>query len=46
MSDAESPVPSLDVDAPLVERVQRGDQRAFEMLVIKYQRRSQLGCRR
>ena len=39
MSDAESPVPSLDVDAPLVERVQRGDQRAFEMLVIKYQRR-------
>jgi RNA polymerase sigma-70 factor (ECF subfamily) len=28
-----------DVDAPLVERVQRGDMRAFEMLVVKYQRR-------
>lgn len=31
--------PVLDVDAALVERVQRGDQRAFEMLVVKYQRR-------
>lgn len=30
---------NVDVDAPLVERVKRGDQRAFEMLVIKYQRR-------
>lgn len=28
-----------DVDALLVERVKRGDQRAFEMLVVKYQRR-------
>jgi RNA polymerase sigma-70 factor, ECF subfamily len=28
-----------DADALLVERVKRGDQRAFEMLVIKYQRR-------
>jgi len=28
-----------DADAALVERVQRGDQRAFEMLVVKYQRR-------
>jgi RNA polymerase sigma-70 factor, ECF subfamily len=28
-----------DVDAELVERVKRGDKRAFEMLVIKYQRR-------
>ena len=28
-----------DEDAQLVERVQRGDQRAFEMLVVKYQRR-------
>ena len=28
-----------DVDAALVERAQRGDQRAFEMLVVKYQRR-------
>jgi RNA polymerase sigma-70 factor (ECF subfamily) len=28
-----------DVDVALVERAQGGDQRAFEMLVIKYQRR-------
>jgi RNA polymerase sigma-70 factor, ECF subfamily len=28
-----------DVDAPLVERVKQGDVRAFEMLVVKYQRR-------
>lgn len=28
-----------DVDAELVIRVQQGDQRAFEMLVVKYQRR-------
>ncbi|MBC7699634.1 RNA polymerase sigma factor RpoE [Aquabacterium sp.] len=33
--------PIVDVDALLVERVQRGDQRAFEMLVVKYQRRIQ-----
>jgi len=32
MSDA-------DADALLVERVKQGDQRAFEMLVVKYQRR-------
>lgn len=31
--------PAEDVDAQLVQRVQRGDQRAFEMLVVKYQRR-------
>jgi RNA polymerase sigma-70 factor (ECF subfamily) len=31
--------PSADADAELVARVQRGDQRAFEMLVVKYQRR-------
>nr|WP_279536176.1 RNA polymerase sigma factor RpoE [Aquabacterium commune] len=31
--------PLVDVDAELVARVQRGDQRAFEMLVVKYQRR-------
>jgi RNA polymerase sigma-70 factor (ECF subfamily) len=31
--------PLVDVDAALVERVQRGDQRAFELLVVKYQRR-------
>ena len=28
-----------DIDLPLVERAQQGDTRAFEMLVIKYQRR-------
>jgi len=28
-----------DVDQLLVERVQRGDKRAFELLVIKYQRK-------
>ena len=28
-----------DADALLVEQVKRGDQRAFEMLVVKYQRR-------
>jgi RNA polymerase sigma-70 factor (ECF subfamily) len=28
-----------DADAALVERVKRGDTRAFELLVIKYQRR-------
>jgi RNA polymerase sigma-70 factor (ECF subfamily) len=28
-----------DADAPLIERVKLGDKRAFEMLVIKYQRR-------
>ncbi len=39
MSEADKLAPTPDVDAPLVERVQRGDQRAFEMLVIKYQRR-------
>lgn len=32
MSDA-------DADALLVERVKRGDKRAFELLVVKYQRR-------
>jgi RNA polymerase sigma-70 factor, ECF subfamily len=28
-----------DVDAALIERVKQGDARAFEMLVVKYQRR-------
>lgn len=28
-----------DADAQLVERVKQGDKRAFEMLVVKYQRR-------
>jgi RNA polymerase sigma-70 factor, ECF subfamily len=30
---------AVDVDAPLVERVKQGDVKAFEMLVVKYQRR-------
>jgi RNA polymerase sigma-70 factor, ECF subfamily len=30
---------NVDVDAPLIERVKRGDTQAFEMLVVKYQRR-------
>jgi RNA polymerase sigma-70 factor, ECF subfamily len=30
---------SADADAPLIERVKRGDAKAFEMLVVKYQRR-------
>jgi len=28
-----------DADAPLIERVKQGDVKAFEMLVVKYQRR-------
>src|SRR6188472_744893 len=31
--------PETDADAALVERVKRGDVKAFEMLVVKYQRR-------
>lgn len=31
--------PESDADALLVERTKRGDVRAFEMLVVKYQRR-------
>ncbi|MEY4428554.1 MAG: polymerase sigma factor RpoE [Pseudomonadota bacterium] len=34
-----APQAFVDVDAPLVQRVQRGDQKAFEMLVVKYRRR-------
>ncbi|WP_374592070.1 RNA polymerase sigma factor RpoE [Aquabacterium sp.] len=30
---------SPDADAQLIERVKRGDSKAFEMLVVKYQRR-------
>lgn len=30
---------ATDADAPLIERVKQGDVRAFEMLVVKYQRR-------
>ena len=32
-------MPDADADALLVERVKLGDVRAFEMLVVKYQRR-------
>ena len=39
LQDVAAPVLSVDVDAPLVQRVQRGDQKAFEMLVVKYRRR-------
>ena len=34
-------VRAIDSDAPLVERAVAGDQKAFELLVIKYQRRIQ-----
>ena len=30
---------AADADAPLIERVKQGDVKAFEMLVVKYQRR-------
>ncbi len=30
---------SAEADSLLIERIKRGDQRAFEMLVVKYQRR-------
>ena len=36
---APPPAPSPDADRELVDRVKQGDQRAFEMLVVKYQRR-------
>ena len=40
MSDSALPQRVIvDADAPLIERVKRGDVRAFEMLVVKYQRR-------
>jgi RNA polymerase sigma-70 factor, ECF subfamily len=39
VAEAGDVAPKVDVDAALVERVQRGDQRAFELLVVKYQRR-------
>jgi RNA polymerase sigma-70 factor (ECF subfamily) len=40
VTEVAPPMPlAIDVDAALVERVQRGDQKAFEMLVIKYRRR-------
>jgi RNA polymerase sigma-70 factor, ECF subfamily len=39
MSSPSQPETSTDSDALLVERTLAGDQRAFELLVIKYQRR-------
>ena len=33
------PMNGPDADGPLVERVKLGDVKAFEMLVVKYQRR-------
>jgi RNA polymerase sigma-70 factor (ECF subfamily) len=38
---ADTQEPSLDTDAQLVERTLAGDDRAFELLVLKYQRRIQ-----
>ncbi|MFM8575310.1 MAG: sigma-70 family RNA polymerase sigma factor, partial [Limnohabitans sp.] len=35
----DAPAPSQDTDAVLVERTVAGDPRAYELLVIKYQRR-------
>ena len=39
MTSPDSPTPSADSDLALVERANAGDTRAFELLVIKYQRR-------
>src|SRR6476469_3097017 len=40
MTQPDAPAPSAqDTDQMLVERTVAGDQRAFELLVIKYQRR-------
>ena len=39
MTEPAPPAPSPDADRELVDRVKQGDQRAFEMLVVKYQRR-------
>ena len=38
-ADSTPPLPVPDTDFQLVERTVAGDQRAFELLVIKYQRR-------
>lgn len=38
-SDARAMMNGPDVDAPLIARVKEGDVKAFEMLVVKYQRR-------
>jgi len=34
-----------EVDQQLVERVQRGDKHAFDLLVVKYQRKLGVCCR-
>ena len=39
MSPSIPPADNADSDLMLVERTVAGDQRAFELLVIKYQRR-------
>lgn len=39
MPDTPAQLPRHDSDAQLVQRAQAGDDRAFELLVIKYQRR-------
>ena len=39
MTSPDSPISSADSDHALVERANAGDTRAFELLVIKYQRR-------
>jgi RNA polymerase sigma-70 factor (ECF subfamily) len=39
MSEPTLPTPSAEADRLLVERTVAGDQKAFELLVIKYQRR-------
>ena len=39
MTPPDFPTPSSDSDLALVERANAGDSRAFELLVIKYQRR-------
>lgn len=38
---ADTPPSEMDTDAQLVERTLAGDERAFELLVLKYQRRIQ-----
>jgi RNA polymerase sigma-70 factor, ECF subfamily len=39
LADAADPAASVDADRALVSLAQSGDERAYEMLVIKYQRR-------
>lgn len=39
MTSSPAPLPTTETDVQLVERAVAGDQRAYELLVIKYQRR-------